>query len=401
MNEIIKITDSVSWIGILDHDIKTFDVVMTTDYGTTYNSYFINAQKKAIIETSKLKFWDTYKAKILSVVDPKAIDYIILDHTEPDHSGNVANLLSIAPNAKIVGSANAVRYLKDMFDIDFEYIIVKDNDVLDLGDKTLRFFSVPNLHWPDSIYTYLEEDKLLFTCDSFGAHFCNDKMFDDLVGDYSDAFKYYFDVILKPYSAFLLKAIDKIKDLDIATICTGHGPIIRKNVDGIIALTKEYCQKYLSTPQSNYVFMPYVSAYHKTGDIANYVAQGIKEAGDFEVETLDIENVGLDVISEKLTRAKAVLVGSPTINQNILLPVYQLFALINPIRDRLKLCAGFGSYGWSGESRYIIESNLKNLKLDYFEQGMFLKFSVLENRKAECVAFGKAFGEKLLTCNSK
>ena len=137
--QVLDVTRDVKWIGVLDHDIVTFDVVMETLDGTTYNSYFINAEKKAIIETTKLQFWDTYLAKIKQVCNPAEIEYIILDHTEPDHSGNLQNLLQLAPNATVVGSGNALRYLKEMFAIDFKSIQVKDGDTLSLGNKTLRF----------------------------------------------------------------------------------------------------------------------------------------------------------------------------------------------------------------------------------------------------------------------
>ncbi|MDL2241193.1 FprA family A-type flavoprotein, partial [Bacteroidales bacterium OttesenSCG-928-K22] len=328
MAEIIKITDDVSWIGIRDYDILTFDVVMTTEYGTTYNSYFINADKKTIVETSKLKFWDKYKEKILSVVDPKEIEYIILDHTEPDHSGNLANLLSIAPNAKVVASAVAIRNLKDQFDIPFDSIAVKDGDTLDLGNKTIKFYDAVNLHWPDTIYSYLVEDKILFSCDSFGAHYCNEKIFDDEVKanpstnkDYENAFKYYFDVILKPFSKFYLKAIDKVYNIDIKYIATGHGPVIRKNVKEIMDISRKLAEEYINTPDKKYIFIPYVSAYGNTAEIAKYIAEGIKSKADFEVEVLDIEQVPIGEIDSKITRAAALLVGTPTINQNILLPI--------------------------------------------------------------------------------
>ena len=150
-NRVLEITPDVTWIGIIDYDIVTFDIVMETEYGTTYNSYFINAEKKAIIETSKAKFWDTYLSKIKQVTNPSEIEYIVLNHTEPDHSGNLQNLLELAPNATVVGSGNAIRYLEDIVGIPFKSLKVKDGDTLDLGNKKLQFISAPNLHWHDSM----------------------------------------------------------------------------------------------------------------------------------------------------------------------------------------------------------------------------------------------------------
>lgn len=393
---ILEVSEDVKWIGILDYDIVTFDVVMETKYGTTYNSYFINAEKKAIIETSKEKFWDVYLAKIKAVVNPAEIEYIIVDHTEPDHSGNLKNLLKIAPNATVVGSGNAIRYLKDLMGIEFKSLVVKDGHTLDLGNKTLQFISAPNLHWPDSIYTYLVEDKLLFTCDSFGSHFCDAEMFDDKVGNFDDAFRYYFDVILKPFSKFMLKAIDKIRPLEIETICTGHGPILRSNWKKYVDLSEEYAKIAIQKPDAKRVFIAYVSAYHKTGVLAERIAEGIKKAGDIQVDVMDVESTPIGELDAKIAASSGLLVGCPTINQNILLPIYKLFAVLSPIRDKSKLAGGFGSYGWSGEGKEHIKTNLQNLKLKYFEDGIFVKFSPTEEELQLAEDYGTAFGEKLL-----
>ena len=397
--KVLDINDSVKWIGILDFDIKTFDIVMETEYGTTYNSYFIDAEKKVIVETAKEKFADEYLEKVKAVVDPEKIDYIVLSHTEPDHSGSLSRLLQIAPNATVVGSGQAIKYLQDMHEIDFKSIVVKDGDELNLGNKTLKFIGAPNLHWPDSIYTYLVEDKVLFTCDSFGAHYCTNEMFDDLIGDYHDAFKYYFDVILKPYSKFILKAIDKIKDLELDVVATGHGPILRKNHHEIIKLTEKYAKEYVqqNEHQKKRALIMYVSAYGYTGEMSRALADGIKETGDIDVEVLDIEKIDIGELDSKLVLADAILVGSPTINQNILLPVFKLFAVINPIRDRGKLAAAFGSFGWSGEGVNIIEANLKSLKLDVMDSPAAMKFRPDSNQKNDLIEFGKLFGKKLLS----
>jgi len=403
-NKILDVTKDVKWIGVLDPDLVTFDVVMETKFGTTYNSYFINADQKTIIETTKENFWVNYKKKIELVCNPEEIQYIVLNHTEPDHSGNLKNLLQIAPNAIVVGTGNAIRYLKDILGTEFPNLIVKDGHTLDLGNKTLEFISAPNLHWPDTMYTYLREDKLLFTCDSFGAHYCDENLFDDQIeniAEYHESFKYYFDVILKPFSKFMLKAIEKIERLDFSCICTGHGPILRTNWKKYIEMSRAYSQEALQEPIRPMVFIPYVSAYHKTGMVAEMIAEGIHEAGNIDVEVCDIEMISLGELEQKITHASAYIIGSPTINQNILLPIYKCFALINPIRDKGKLAAAFGSYGWSGEARKIIKDNLENLKLKVFDEGMFIKFSPNKEDSLQAVAFGNAFGKELISGNIK
>lgn len=400
-SKVINVTEGVKWIGILDYELVTFDVVMTTEYGSTYNSYFIDAEKKTIIDTSKEGFWNEYEAKVRSVVNPEEIEYIILNHTEPDHSGNLKNMLNIAPNATVVASMAAIKYLKDMLHEDFRHIVVRDGDTLNLGNKTLRFISAPNLHWPDTMYTYLEEEKLLFTCDSFGSHFADERMFDDCVDDFNPAFRYYFDVIIKPFSKFMLKAIKKIETLEIDMILPGHGPMLRKDWKRFVDMTKMWADKFIAQPHKNKVFIPYVSAYHKTGVIAEYIAEGLKKAGDFEIEILDIEQLPLGVLDMKLTQSAAIIVGSPVINQNILLPIYKLFSLINPYRDKGKLAGGFGSYGWSGENKKLLETSLTNLKLKYFGEGVFVKFGPGSEEIEEAIEYGINFGKELNKISQK
>jgi NADH oxidase (H2O-forming) len=395
-NKIIKVSDDVTWIGVLDMDIVTFDIVMETRYGTTYNSYFINAEKKVVVETVKEPFWDTYLAKLKKVVDPVTIDYIIMDHTEPDHSGCLANLLKLAPRATVVGSGNGIRYLKDLLGFDFPNLIVKDGQILDLGNKKLQFVGAANLHWPDSMLTWLREDQLLFTCDVFGEHYCDEALFDDLAGDFDDAFRYYFDVIMKPYSKFMIHAIEKIRSLPIRAICTGHGVVLRKNWRKYVDLTEQYALEALKEPAPNTVFLAYVSAYKNTAILALAIADGIRQAGAIEVDLCDIEKMELSEIEKKLIHSSAVILGCPTFNQNLLLPIYQVFALANPIRDKGKLAAAFGSYGWSGEGARLINSNLSNLKFRLFDEGLMVKFTPHRETLEKCVEYGKAFGVKLL-----
>jgi len=397
-NRIIDLTPDVKWIGVLDYDIRTFDIVMHTDHGTTYNSYFINAAKKTIIETAKEKFSDVFLSKLRKVTDPADLAYIVLDHTEPDHSGAMRQLLELAPDAVVVGSGNAIRYLGDIVNRPFKSLIVKDGDTLDLGNKTLKFISAPNLHWPDSIYTYLVEDKILFTCDSFGAHYCHEDLFDDLVGDYHTDFRYYFDVILKPYSKFMVKAIEKIRPLDISMIATGHGPVLRKNWKNIVDETRRLSEEYVALTERSgmkRLLITYVSAYGYTAEMARLIAAGASKADNLEVEVLDIETADIGEMDSKLTIADGVIVGSPTINQNTLLPVYRLMAVVSPLRDRGKLAGSFGSYGWSGEAPSLIAEMLKNLKLKYFEEPAAFKFVPEDGKEKTLMEYGERFGRAL------
>jgi flavorubredoxin len=399
-DKILDITADVKWIGALDPDLKVFDIVMETKYGSTYNAYFINAEKKTLVETVKNTHTAEYLEKVKAVCNPEEIEYIIMDHTEPDHSGSLSALLDIAPNATVAGSGQAIAYLKEIMNRPFRSMQVKDGDTLNLGNKTLKFIGAPNLHWPDTVYSYLENDKVLFTCDSFGAHYCSEAVFDDLITDkaaYNEAFDYYFDCILKPYSRFMINAVEKIRPLDIAVVATGHGPVLRSAWKETVEKSEKMARDYLAITgeRRNRILIAYVSAYGCTRLMAERIKQGIEQSGGFEVECMDIEFALSGDLEAAVTQADALIVGSPTINQNTLLPVYKLFAAINPIRDRGKVAAVFGSYGWSGEAVGIIENNLKGLKLRVVEEGYKGKFNPGGEKAQHLVEFGKNFVQQM------
>ena len=393
---ILQVSEDVNWIGVLDYEIVTFDIVMETKYGTTYNSYLINADKPTVIETVKEKYWPEFREKLLKLTDPSKIEYIVCNHTEPDHSGSLKHLLELAPEATVVGSGQALTYLGEMLDRPFKSKKVRDGDIIDLGNKKLRVIGAPNLHWPDTIYTYLEEEGLLFTCDSFGAHYADELMFDDLIDDYSDAFDYYFDVILKPYSKFMQKAIEKIKILPLDMICPGHGPILRSGWKDKIERSLKLSNLYLEeTRKSNRVLIAYVSAYGYTKEMALRMAEGLKTNENITVDLLDIENSLLGDMEQHVVTADAIIMGSPTINQNTLLPIYKLFSVINPIRDKGKPAAAFGSFGWSGEAVKLIEDHLRNLKLKIVGEGQTARFLPDSKDADRLISFGKDFARSL------
>ncbi len=289
-----------------------------------------------------------------------------------------------------------------MLGVSFKSLQVKNGDTLDLGDKTLKFIAAPNLHWPDSIYTYLEEEKILFTCDSFGSHYCDEKMFDDLVESFDEAFDYYFDVILKPFSKFMLKAIEKIRPLEINVICPGHGPILRSDWKKYVDLSEKKSRDYLNETDVDepLVLIAYVSAYGYTYEMALELEKGLKSTGNIKTGFIDLETAELGDIEAELIKCSAVLIGSPTINQNTVLPVYKLLAVVNPIRDKGKPAAAFGSYGWSGEAVGIIEANLKALKFNIFESYALHKFYPHGEKSEKLKLFGKSFAEFVID-NSK
>lgn len=395
----VEVKKDIYWVGALDPDLRVFDIIMYTPYGTSYNSYVVKGSNKtAVFETVKENFFDQYIERLKSInVDVENIDYIVVNHTEPDHAGSAARLLELSKNAKVVGSAAAVKFLGGIVNRSFNSIIVNDGDTLSLGNKTLKFISAPFLHWPDSIYTFVPEDKLLITCDSFGSHYCNPEIFNDLNqndSDYMDAAKYYFDCIMGPFKPYVLKAVNKIKNLDIDTICPGHGPVLRQDPFKVVKLYEKWSSPKPSSDGENKVIICYVSAYGFTEILAYKIAEGIKSAGKFSVEVFNVTENDKNEILEKIHGANGVLFGSPTINGDALKPIYELLIEMNPLVDGKKAAAAFGSYGWSGEAVPNIEGRLKQLRMDILP-GLKVNFKPSEKELASAFNFGESFAKKI------
>ncbi|MDZ4991944.1 MBL fold metallo-hydrolase [Clostridium perfringens] len=395
----LNIKDDLFWVGALDPNLRVFDIIMYTPYGTTYNSYVVKgSEKTAVFETVKAEFFDQYIARLKDLgVEPSEIDYIVVSHTEPDHAGSIDKLLELAPNAKIVASPIAINYVKEIVNSDFESIPVKDGDSISLGNKTLKFMSVPFLHWPDTIYTYVEEDKTLITCDSFGSHYSCEEMFDDLIPNeeqYMEALKYYFDCIMGPFKPYVLKALDKIKDLDIEIICPGHGPILRANPFKIVNLYKEW-----STPapanEVKKASIFYVSAYGYTKQLAEKIAEGMKSTGNLEINLFNIIEHDMAELVGEVGSSDAILFGSPTIVNELLEPVRDLMSKLNPVVHGGKIAGAFGSYGWSGEAVPRIETRLKELRMKMPVEGLKVKFKPSEKESQEAFDFGVEIGNAL------
>ena len=391
------------WAGVLDKDLRVFDIIMETEFGTTYNSYILKSDDKVVLfETAKFKFFDSYLEKLKQIVDINNIDYIVVNHTEPDHAGSVEKLIEINPNIKIVGSKVAINFLKNIVNRDFYSLAVNDNDTLKIGEKTLRFISAPHLHWPDTMYTYIEEDKTLITCDSFGSHYCLDDVVLSKLTDnegYMRATKYYFDNIIGPFKSDMLKALDKIKDLDVDMICTGHGPVIDCRINEIKDTYKKWCTVINPNPRKT-VIIPYVSAYGYTKELAHEIEKGIKDSGDIDVRTYDLVESDTDKVLEEIGFADGLLFGTPTIVGEALKPIWDLTTSIFAGTHGGKLASAFGSYGWSGEGVPHIIERLKQLKMKVID-GFKVKFKPGKNDLRDAYEYGFNFGCVLLNKENK
>ncbi|MEA4987186.1 MAG: FAD-dependent oxidoreductase [Anaerovorax sp.] len=395
----VELTKDLHWIGALDPDLKVFDIIMYTEFGTSYNSYLIHgSEKTAIFETAKEKFFDEYLEKLKKLVSIDDISYIIVNHTEPDHSGSIARLLEINPKIKIVGSAAAINFVKEICNQDLNAIVVKDGDTLSLGNKTLRFISAPNLHWPDSIYTYIEEEKTLMTCDSFGAHYTLDEVTNDKITnteDYMKALRYYFDNIMGPFKKDLLSAIEKIDKLDYVRICPGHGPVLVNNPKEVVEHYREWATE-VNPNEKKTVVIPYVSAYGYTEIMAEEIRKGIHAAGDIDVRLYDLVTAEQKTVLDEMYWADGLLFGTPTIIGDALKPIWDLLTSIFAKTHGKKLASAFGSYGWSGEGVPHVLERLKQLNMKVYGEGLRIRFKPSSAQLQECFEFGFGFGASVL-----
>ena len=400
----LKLKENIYWVGSLDPELDVFDIVMHTEFGTSYNSFVIKgSEKTALIETVKLRCFDDYIEKLKEVnIDATNVDYIILNHTEPDHSGSIEKLIKMNPNIQLVGSKQAIEFMKHISNTEFKSIVVKNDDELSLGDKTFKFIDAKFLHWPDTMFSYLKEDKVLFTCDAFGAHYSLDTVLQSTIvnkDDYMGAFKYYFDNILGPFKSFFLQAIGRIENLDIDMVCTGHGPILDEDPWKIINLSKEYSIEKKSTDKK-LVVIPYVSAYGYTKELAEVIGNGIKEAG-IEVELYDMVYTDEKKVLDRIYLADGVLFGSPTMVGEALEPIWGLLIKMFPPMYRGKHASAFGSYGWSGEAVPNIMQRIKQIRMKPFKEGLKIRFKPSEEQLKTAYEFGVEFGNVVEPNNSK
>lgn len=389
-----QLKQDLYWAGVLDKNLRVFDIIMETEFGTTYNSYVLKgSEKTAIFETAKVKFFDEYLEKLQEVVNIADVDYVVMNHTEPDHAGSIVKLIEMNPRICVVATACAINFLKNIINHDFYSIAVKENDTLSLGNKTLQFMLLPNLHWPDTMYTYVKEDKVLFTCDSFGSHYCLDDIVLSKLKDnegYMRATKYYFDNIIGPFKPFMLKALNRIKDLELDMICTGHGPVIDSRIDEIKNTYKEWCT-VVNPNSKKTVIMPYVSAYGYTGQLAEEIKKGIQDSGDIDVRIYDMVTSDQAQVLGELGFADGILFGTPTIVGEALKPIWDLTTSIFAGTHGGKLASAFGSYGWSGEGVPHIIERLKQLRMKVVE-GYRIKLRPSENDLTGAYEYGYNFG---------
>ncbi len=386
-----NVKNNIYWVGKVDWELRKFHgEEYSTHRASTYNSYLIREKKTVLIDTVWAPFAKEFVSGLSKEIDLRAIDYIIANHGEIDHSGALEELMEIIPDKPIYCTQNAVKSLRGHYHKDWNFKPVKTGDRLDIGGKELIFIEAPMLHWPDSMFCYLTGENVLFSNDAFGQHYATELLFNDLVDQgelFQEAIKYYSN-ILTPFSGFVGKKINEFISLKLPLdmICTSHGVIWRKDPGQIVEKYLQWANEY----KEDQITVIYDTMWNGTRVMAENIARGISSA-DSKV-TVKLYNIGHsdknDVITE-VFRSKGVVVGSPTINSGILTSVAGLLEEIRGLKFRGKKAASFGCYGWSGESPSMVGDALKEAGFHVLDEKLKALWNPDEKAVAECVEFGK------------
>jgi NADH oxidase (H2O-forming) len=364
----IKIADNVWWVGVQDPDLDVFDIIMKTKHGTTYNAYLVKGNDKiALIDTVKKGFTEEYLNNVSEIVPLDQIDYLVVNHNEPDHSGAMAALIQRAPNLKLVCSYPALPFVQNVLNIEVPVETVKQDHTLDLGGKTLTFKSTPYMHWPDTMMTWLEQDKVLFSCDGFAAHIAfGDKLYADQSElDFDHEFRYYFDAIMRPFTHLIRKSLEKLQGLAVELIATSHGPLIRKDPQAYIDRYTEWCADHTEGRTRATIF--YVSSYGNTKKMTDAIAEELRKAG-FETLLFDSSAMDIQAARDAIESSLVVLFGTPTFAADAVRPTWDAVNLLSTVSIKGKKGAVYGSYGWGGEGLRLVADRLSGMRITLYEE---------------------------------
>jgi anaerobic nitric oxide reductase flavorubredoxin len=392
---VVSIKPDVFWIGINDRTTDLFEGLWPiTNEGVSYNSYFIDDEKKAIIDLAKSFKGDEYLAQIEEITDISDIDYVIINHMEPDHTGLIRTFRRIAPEVTLVGSPKTKKMLEDFFSIKENVQVVNDGDTLSLGKHTLQFFMTPFLHWPETMMTYEAGHRVLFPCDAFGGYGAiRGAIFDDEC-QYSDfyekeALRYYVNIVAN-FSPRVLAAIEKLAKIPVDVIAPSHGLIWRKNVSRIVELYKKWAE-YASGETEPGVTLIYGSMYGNTEVMMNAVAQGISQCG-VPVEIFDSARTHVSYILPSLWTKRGVVVGAPTYEVSLFPPMAEVLNMAVRKRIKNKMAAYFGSYGWSGGALKEMQKIIEPLKWNFMDKLEFIGAPTVEDVR-QAKEFGTRFAK--------
>lgn len=393
--EAVKISDNVYWVGVFNPDMQVFDELYPTASGTTFNSYLVKGEDKTVlIDTVEDHFFPEFLKRLQSVCPVEDIDIIVSNHTEHDHSGSIDMLLQLNPDIEVYSTRAAEKFLQEQLNHNIKSHAIKDGEELSIGGQTLRFIVAPFLHWPDTMFTYLEQQQILFSCDAFGAHHCpkENQIFADLLStDLVADFKFYFDTIIRPFKANVRSALEKIAHVSVKIICPSHGPIYRQDIDKLV---KEY-QRFSSLPDTGdakRVLMLEHSPHGTVRAMGDRVAELLLQSGCTVVRMAAID-LDEEQFMQELEVSDALIVGAATINRDAGPPVWQALRLLSAVAPKNKLAAVYGAYGWSGEAVQLIEQRLQGVQYKLAAPGVRWQFSPTEQDIAKCLQLAAAVAD--------
>jgi len=389
----IKIAKDIYWLGVIDWNIRDMHGY-STRYGTTYNAFLIVDEKIALIDAVKKEFADELIDSISQIAEPRKIDYVISNHTEMDHSGGLPRVMHrIGEDKPLYCSKMGYKNLGRHFPQKWNYQPVENGGDLSLGKRTLSFMETRMLHWPDSMFTYVKEDKILFSSDAFGQHYAGLERFDDQIGDaIMPHAKKYFANILLLYSPLILKLVSKVKDMGLALdmICPDHGIIWRQDPSKII---NAYVEWSTQTPKRKAVVV-YDTMWHSTQTMAEAIVAALGEEG-VDARPMHLRQCDRSDIMTEVLDAGTVIVGSPTLNNGLFPTVSDFLTYIKGLKPKNKIGAAFGSYGWSGEAVKLINKELEAMKFQLIDPGVKIQYVPNEQGIQACHELGKKIADKL------
>ena len=391
----LRVSDNVFWVGAVDWDLRNFHGYSYSIHrGTTYNSYLIKDEKIALVDSVYRSFSSEMVRRIASVVDPSKIDYVIANHVETDHSSSISEIIRLAPNAKVIGTARCMAGLEKHYYGNWDFQVVKTGDELSLGDKSLSFIEAPMLHWPDSMFTYIEKDSLLLPNDAFGQHLASSGRFDDEVDGnilMEEAAKYYAN-ILWPYSPLVTRKIEDVQKLGIKInmIAPSHGVIWRANPGKIV----DAYLRWARGDAKKRVIVVYDTMWGSTEKMARAIVEGISSEG-VEVALFRMPMSDRGDILKELLDAKGILLGSSTINSGVLPTMSPFLEELVGLKPRKKAAAVFGSFGWGGGAAKSIEESLKKAGIEVLSPSLTVQWVPSQEETRKCYEFGKEFAEKM------